>query len=401
MLGGLLLLALLLRIVRLGAPDNRLIFDEAFYVNAARVILSEPVIPPAPYAFQPAGHDPNREHPPFGKLLLAASISVVGDHPLGWRLPSLIAGIGSILLLYSIVRTAGGDPWLGVFAAGLLAFDNLAFVHSRIGTLDMLLVALLLLSAWFYLGKWPLAAGIACAFAALVKLVGVYGLLALLVFEAGHGVWQRRQTGKWPRTGLRSAGLLIAGFVPVWVGGLWLLDLWLTDFGTPWQHLRFMVAYGSALASPAGPTNYESYPWQWLANEAQVPYLRMTEQVRVGDQVIGTRAVIDFRGAMNPAIIGVALPALAYAAWRAWRLRDPLALWVVAWVAGHYLPFYPLVLLTHRITYLYYFLPALPAVTVAIAQTFHQSGLPRPVLWGYLAAVLIGFVAYFPFRTIV
>jgi hypothetical protein len=120
----------------------------------------------------------------------------------------------------------------------------------------------------------------------------------------------------------------------------------------------------------------------------------------VDGSVVETRPVIDFQGAMNPAVIGVASLAVSYAAWRAWRFRDRLSLWVVAWVAGTYLSYYPLVLLGHRTTYIFYFLPVLPAVAVAIAQVLRQSGLPRFVTFGYLVGLAIAFVDYFPFRRI-
>ena len=396
----LLAAALLFRVIWLSSPYNRLIFDETYYINAARTILGWQVPMGQPYALHPGGRDPNTEHPPLGKLMMAASIGIVGDNTLGWRLPSLIAGMASIVLLYGIVRRAGGDAWLGVLAAALFAFDNLAFVHSRLGTLDMLLVALMLLGAWLFLQEEPLAAGIACGFAALVKLGGVYSLAGLLLFEAGRAGWDWKRTRALPRARLRSTALLVAGFFPTWLGGLWLLDLWVGAFRTPWGHLRHMLDIGFALSRPGAPADTESYPWQWLINETQVPYLRVTEDIGQTGPMTASRTHIFFRGAMNPVIIGAASLGLAYAAWRAWRLQDQLALWAIAWTAGTYLPFYPLAIVADRISYLYYFLPTLPSVTIGLALLLRRAGLPHIVLWGYLLAVLIGFIGYFPFRTL-
>ena len=391
-----LLSSVLFRVVWLPKPDGALIFDESYYVNAARTILGLPVRRRAD-AEQVVGRDPNREHPPLGKVLIAASMRVLGDNAFGWRMPSVIAGSASLLLLYGIIRAAGGGAWLAVLGAALFAFDNLALVHSRIGSLDMMLVALLLLGAWLALRDRPLIAGAAFGLAALIKLNGVYGLAAAVLVELVRGFWAWRSAGR-PAVHVRAIALLVAGCLSVWLGGLWLLDWQFGLYATPWEHLRYILQYGLSLTRAAGPMNQESYPWQWLLNDVPMTYLRTDTQILANDQIVASFPTVFFRGAMNPFIIGAAPLGIGYAVWRAVRCRDAVALWAVVWIAATYVPFYPLALVQHRISYIFYFLPTLPAVTVAVALFVRHSGLPRVAQWTYVGAVLLGFAAL-PFRT--
>ena len=393
-----ILASVLARVLLLPKPDGALIFDETYYVNAARTILGLVVPDGSPYAGSPAGLDPNTEHPPLGKALIAASMWVFGDNAFGWRMPSVIAGILAILLLYGIVRAAGGDPWMATLAAGLLAFDNLALVHSRIGSLDMLLVVFLLFGAWAALRGWPIVAGIGFALAALIKVNGAFGLGAALLVELVLLAWARRDGPTAWRPHARAMVLLVVAFVPAWFGGLWLLDAAFTTFASPVAHLQHILDYGLSLTRVTA-INQESYPWQWLINEVPMTYLRTDEQTIVNGEVVGSYATIFFRGAMNPFVIGAAPFGVAYALFRLVDDRDRVGLWVIAWVVAMYLPFVLLALVQHRVSYIFYFLPTVPAVAAGVALFLSRAGLPPLVVGVYLGAVLLGFVLYYPFRT--
>ena len=397
-----LLGAFVARAIWLAIP-NAAIFDEAFYVNAARVILGWDVPDTAHYGMSPPGLDPNVEHPALGKVLMALSMAMFGDNGLGWRLPSVIAGMIALVALYAIVRAAGESRWLGVLAVALFGFDNLILVHSRIGTLDALVLAPILVGSWFALrGRW-FAAGALVGIGTLVKLTGIYGLGALLLWLAVRqlGQWRKR---RWLDPAVvRRTGLVLAGFGLIFGVGLWALDARFTTFTNPIDHVRHMIQYGGALTRP-GEVGHcagnDSAPWQWLVNDCEMTYYRIDVTTRTGEQVLANHASIDFRGAMNPVLLGLVWLAFPAAAWLAWRRHSRLALWSLGWALANYMPFVALALVQSRITYIYYFLPVVPALAVAVALLLLRSGLPRFVLWPYIGAYVAGVIAYFPFRQV-
>ncbi len=424
-LAGISALSLGARIWRIGTPGDHgggLIFDEKYYVNAARVLLhlSVPCVGGHcdPYASTTPGIDPNSEHPPLGKLLIAAGMKLYGDNPFGWRFFPIVFGTLAILAIYWLVRAAGGGSGLALGAAALMAVDNLSLVHGRIATLDVFVVTFMLAGVALYLRGRPILAGITLGVGACVKLVAPQALIVLLLLELGRFAVRRTWRGPagWkalPRRLLPFAVCLGAAVV-VFAVGLTILDLAFRPFHNPsdvcpgsgssfsnfFVHTRFMLCYAGHLTSPNGPAGIASYPWQWLINELPINYYTTSVTVSVGGKVISTHSVIAFMGEMNPAIILLALPALALSIDTAIRARDDLSILVVAWFVGTYLPFVEASLVQHRTSYLYYMVVVMPAVYIAVARLMSRRWLPRSVLLGYIAILGYEFFALYPFRTL-
>ena len=402
LLGLLLVFSFVTRVIWLDLPKGSTIFDEAYYVNAARVILGIDIPEGGKYGDREKYLDPNKEHPPLGKLLMAGSMTVFGDNGIGWRIPSVIAGMVVLMALWLTIRAAGGSAWLALLAVFLVSLDNLSMVHGRIGVLDIMALAPALVASWLALRRrWVLAA-IFMALGLLVKLTAMYAIGAILLLwllQVAPGWWAERRIHV---RQLRGPVVFVVLTVSLFVGGLAVLDAKWSEFKNPFEHIAHMITYGANLNQPVGTVGIcpkaDSRPWQWPVNDCQIQYLRTDVSVKSGDNLVSRVARIDFRGAMNELLVGALPIAMLFTIWFAWRRRDGPALWAVSWAAANWLPYVFLGVVSNRIMYIYYFLPVVPAVATAIAILLLRSKLPRFVLWSYLALYVVGFIAYFPFR---
>jgi hypothetical protein len=148
------------------------------------------------------------------------------------------------------------------------------------------------------------------------------------------------------------------------------------------------------------PTGIQSYPWVWLLNQVQIPYLKVDVNQIVDGTVVGSYASVHFNGAMNPLIVYLTLPSILYTGYLFYLKRDNLSLFTIAWFAGTYLPFIPMALLWNRIMYLFYFLNTIPSVCIAITSMALDQRPPKIVLGLYLVAVVAMFVIMFPFKVV-
>lgn len=397
---------------------SALIFDEQYYVNAARVILG--IHPAGSYTSAALFHDPNAEHPPLVKLLIALSMKVLGDNAWGWRIFPVIFGSLGLLAMYWLVRTARGNRWLALGAASLFAVDNLMLIQGRTALLDIFTVTFMLAATALYLRKQYLLAGIALGIGLSTKLTALNLYFVILLIEIAWVLWPSRDEvrTRWRTARSRIVPILQFGGVSVitYLAVLYVLDLIASPIGgpgscatapagfhNPIEHTNFMLCYAGKLTNPTGPTGIASYPWQWLLNMVTINYYTVSTTVTSNGQVVATYPIISFQGEMNPAIVFLALPGLALALRTMWVERDTFSVLCVAWMLGTFLPFVagaaPLGTYGNRTSYLYYMVIVLPGIFAAVARLFSRRWLPAAAVLGYVCILGYWFVTIYPFRT--
>jgi 4-amino-4-deoxy-L-arabinose transferase-like glycosyltransferase len=391
--------------------SHTLIFDEAYYVNAARVI--DGIRPPhgAPYAGAPLHKDPNAEHPQLAKLVIAAGIEVFGDDPWGWRIGSVLFSLIAILALYALVRGVGGSPWLAVGTSAVMGLDNLMLVHGRIATLDIYFVAMALVAAALYVRGRLLPAGVALGVAACMKLEALALIPALALFEAFRVAWARGVPGIARALRKRALALVVVvlAAVATTLLGVWVMDLLVPGYdpgtgityaGSPFTHIAHMLSYAAELKAIPNATGISSTPWQWLVNQVPIDYARVAVNSVAGGKTVASAALFAAKGEMNPFIIFLAIPALIAALGAAWRERDRVAALGAAWCVGTFVPFVIQASVFDRISYIYYMLLVMPGIYIVTARLFSPSRITRAATAGWAIALIYGFVYLYPVRSL-
>lgn len=408
-------------------PGQGFVFDEKYYVNAARVIAGVPMHPTDTYATaSPAGTDPNAEHPQLGKVLIAASIKAFGDNPIGWRITAVLFGTAALLLLYWVVRCLGGSSWLALGATAIAAADNLWLVHGRIAVLDIYCVPFMLAGLGLYLRRRPVVAGVLIGIGTSVKEFGLYAVLAILLLEALYAArwWYTRRRQEQPEAlqwrRLARPAAMVAATLVTFVALLTILDAAVPPYhdgkpvtsgqsslcdrlpviGGACNHIAFMNSYAADLRSPNGPQGIASYPWQFWGNVEPIDYYTVRSTVTVGKTVTQVNTVLAYRGEIQPVILVTAWLGILLALYRAVRRGDMLDLFVVAWIIATWLPAELASLVGSRTTYIYYMVVAMPALYVAVARLLSSRRIPRWLVGVWVGVLLAGFAIVYPFRTL-
>ncbi|MBR1130246.1 phospholipid carrier-dependent glycosyltransferase [Bradyrhizobium iriomotense] len=385
------LIAHLALLIGLTRPE-KFVFDEVHYVPAARQML-------APAMSQPML---NPMHPPLAKELIAASIATFGDNALGWRYPGTLFGALAIVAIYlcGLALFAAQGP--AIAAALIAAFNQMLYVQARIAMLDIFALGFgLLATAAFMHGfrkerPHALFAVAGCLFglAAACKWSGLFPLGVCIVIvavirlmQSWHTLFADARADDWYRPDLwpdfsalhvalcfavLPAMTYLVAFIPLY--GLSLPDL---------IEAQRRIFADNTTTAIAGHTYMSAWPsWPLLARPVWFLFDKTAE-----DNV----SAIVFLG--NPLVAWLALAALAVV------LRDFVVTrrWDAFLIAAFYFgPWLAWALLPRTLGFIYYYLPAATAASLALVYVLRRGGLPRWLLWAYVGVAAAGFAVMLP-----
>jgi 4-amino-4-deoxy-L-arabinose transferase-like glycosyltransferase len=265
-------LALLLMATGLGLRDPWPADEPRFALVAQDMLRSGDWLIPR------VGGDLYGDKPPLFFWLMAASMALTGSLRVGFLLPSLLAGIGSVVLVYDLLRRVRGREV--AFAGGLMLLLTFQFVWQfRQAQIDGVLCFFTTLSlygllrhlfagpalGWFFVG-WA-AAGLGV----ITKGVGFLPLLALIPFVvlAAKG-WPAAVPHRDPRWWLGPVFFL--GAIALWFVPMMLV----TSAGGELLAYRNEILFKQTVTRYAEAWHHHEPVWFYLVNVIPLLWLPLT-----------------------------------------------------------------------------------------------------------------------------
>jgi dolichyl-phosphate-mannose--protein O-mannosyl transferase len=395
----------LIRIVNLADPPGQ-VFDEVYYatdscdyigIDRTLCDLSED-----------AGYSFTEVHPPLGKWLIGTGIKAAGYDSFGWRLVPVIGGTITVGLLFAIGRKLFRSLIPAAIASLLLAFDFLHFVQSRIAMLDIFvpmfgLAGLLFLlkdrdrllkdgpsAGWLAGRPWRAAAGVMGGAATAVKWSGGFFLVLMILLAIAWEVSARRSgpdhrsfgsalghtfMRESPTILLWLVVLPVLTYLVTYVGRLdgsvlalpWTDGSWWNNW---WDHHGYMLGFHKDLEATH---SYQSPSWSWMLLKRPVSYFFCSGSSC--DPVAEEGIYREIFAAGSPFVWWPSIPALIFVA-VAWVRRRDFRRPEGFILAGFLLTYGPWLLpfSDRSAIFIFYLLPTLPFMFLAIAYTLSKIG---------------------------
>ncbi len=387
-LAGLVVLAILVLGYRFWYPPDPY-FDEVHYVKFMRALLYENTY--NGFASQ---------HPPLWHLLMALAVEIFGDQAFSWRLVSLLAHAGVVILVFKIALQLTRNRAVAWFSTLLLFADCVSLTQARVAMMNSTMLLFVLLSIFYFLkafegtSSYDRAAlrlsGIFWACALITKLVSL-SLLFLFVPFLLLELKKRPAERLWI---LQDIGLYFAAFpilltITAFSFVPFLKDRSLADI---WNIQVYNLNYNATTVNQTH--GYSSRWWSWPLMLRPISYY--FNAINWNTPAASCETILAIG---NPVLFWTMPLAIFHVLWEALKNRSRMHAFILLGFLSQWMTFG----LAQRLQFFHYIYQSMPFVVMAVAlllweiRTWGRGG--RIFVVVYLVAVAAMFVYWYPLLT--
>ena len=375
--------SLIIRIWHLNLPKGY-IFDEIYYAKNANSLIEHGV------ELNEQGGADFIVHPPLGKWLIGIGIKIFGNNEFGWRIIPALVGTACVILIYLIAQRLFNSIFLSSTAALLMALDGLALVMSRVALLDIFLIFFILLAFYFILTNNLWLSGVAIGLAGASKWSGFF-LIPLIIALTIN--WKNLQLSSLLRRLVQFIFIPIGVYFITWIG--WILNSngWGRQSGgnlftSLWKYHIEILNFHRDLSEKHA---YNANPWSWLVLG------RPTSFYYESPSDCGAASCAqEILAIGTPVLWWAGVFAIAVTAGLFIVSKDRIAAFILAGIAGTYLPWF---LIQGRTMFYFYAISILPFLILALIYTFNWALKYkdyRKYIGVFIIVVAINFIYFLP-----
>ena len=375
--------SLIIRIWHLNLPKGY-IFDEVYYAKDANSLIQHGV------ELNEQGGADFIVHPPLGKWLIGIGIKIFGNNEFGWRIIPALVGTACVILIYLIAQRLFNSIFLSSTAAVLMALDGLALVMSRVALLDIFLMFFILLCFYFILTNNLWLSGVAIGLAGASKWSGFFVIPLIIALTIN---WKNFQLSILLRRLVQFILTPLGVYFITWSG--WILNSngWGRQsggnlFSSLWKYQIEILGFHRDLAEKHA---YNANPWSWLVLG------RPTSFYYESPKDCGAASCAqEILAIGTPILWWAGVFAIAVTAGLFIVSKDRIAAFILAGIAGTYLPWF---LIQGRTMFYFYAISILPFLILALIYTFNWALKYkdyRKYIGIFIIVVAINFIYFLP-----
>lgn len=364
-----LIFATLTRLYHLAYPNTH-VFDEVYHAFTAQQYLKGNKEAWNPYATPPKGVAYEWLHPPISKEIMTASMFIFhSDQAIFWRLPGVILGVLSVLLVYLLGKEIFKNSSIALLASFLFSLDGLNFVQSRTGMNDIYLVTFSLAATLFFTKKRFIYSAIFLGLALASKWPGIFLLPVFSFF-----LIKQKLISKIPLFIFLPVVIYLLSYAPYFLIGYRFSDFINLHQQIWWYQTNLKATH-----------NYSSPWWSWPLNLYPVWYFVDYPGKQIATIFASGNSILFWSG-----VVAALISVYQFIKGK-FKFTLILFMFFIFWLPWAFSP---------RIMFLYHYSPAVPFLSLILSyQIFKlwQNKNGRFLASFLVIAFILNFILLYPF----